>query len=75
MILICSNQFYTQCCHRLTGAANFRLGMLARHSNLIIIPYDDITVARVKEELEAATGGQPLHEAFVSSAQPQGVRI
>ena len=41
------------CCRR-TGAARFRLGNLARHGRLIAIPYNDVTVKRVRSELEAA---------------------
>lgn len=69
-----SSQSHIHCCHRLTGQAKFQLDMLARHGDLVVIPHDDITAERVQEELEAATG-QPLHEAFVSSAQAQGAGI
>ena len=45
------SQLQMQCCHRLTGPVKLRLGMLARHGTVVLIPTDDITVERVKEEL------------------------
>lgn len=53
---IIQTQLHTQCCHRVTGAAEFRLGILARHGDLIAILHNDITAERVKEEVEAAIG-------------------
>ena len=59
-----------KCC-RLTGPARFRLGIFARHGNLVVIPHNRINAEWVKSELEAATQSS-LHEAFVSSAKGPG---
>ena len=62
------------CCYRLTGPARFRLGILARHGNLIVIPHNHINPEWVKSELEHATRSS-LHKAFVSSAKNSGTPL
>ena len=73
---MCTSTLTVRCiwCYRLTGPARFRLGILARHGNLIVIPHNHINPEWVKSELEHATRSS-LHKAFVSSANVPGTPI
>ena len=51
------------CVSRFRGSAEFRHRLLARHGQVVAIPYHKLSKEGVKAELEAAIG-VPLHHAF-----------
>ena len=57
------------CVSRLIGSAEFRHKLLARHGQVVVIPYHKLSREGVKAELEAATG-VPLHQAFEICTSP-----
>ena len=44
------------CVNRLKGSAEFRHKLLARHGQVVVIPYHKLSREGVKAELETATG-------------------
>ena len=57
------------CASRLRGSAEFRHKLLARHGQVVVIPYHKLSREGVKAELEAAVG-VPLHQAFNICTKP-----
>lgn len=45
------------------GSTKFKHELLARHGQVVVIPYYKLNMEGVKAELEAAIG-VPLHQAF-----------